>query len=567
VLWGGDVSITLAGVTSVDNTKCTATDEYLDGLGNCDTLGGGTHEILSGTHTDSTAASVVRGDLITGQLATPKWQRLAMGTINQFLGNDGTDVAWEDIVLASAHFANQGATTTVLHGNAAGNPTWGAVDLTADVSGDLPYTNLAQMGAYTLMLNNSAGTADPAAVKITGLTLEGSPEALDFIMIERADGTLAYSDIGNLPGGGTPGGSDTHVQFNDATAFGGESTFTYNKTTNTMNVEKLTTTDQNTLGTPAPNYLAGFDNEYDFTPDKACSDFSADEWSIFDKGEVGSDNYVFCSGQTEKFSFTNIGTLTDNSYCQGVTGSGFDCTISSIPDADVSDTLTASIIDLEAGTVTNIQDMEILMGEGAGDADYLLVSPCAADEKPEFTDGTPNTFTCEAIGGLVSADISGLQDEDLGGGGDNDFGDFTCTGGEDGCTLNAGTVGSNETAADFEMKELQFIWPDPAATDEWVAFFPAVTGTIDGVYCRAIESSPSATVTFTIDICDGQDTGDDTCTTSILGSTLVCDEDGAEDTGLSATGFVAGDLLTIVVTAVSATAPDQALIQIRTSID
>jgi hypothetical protein len=229
VLWGGDVSITLAGVTSVDNTKCTATDEYLDGLGNCDTLGGGTHEILSGTHTDSTAASVVRGDLITGQLATPKWQRLAMGTINQFLGNDGTDVAWEDIVLASAHFANQGTTTTVLHGNAAGNPTWGAVDLTADVSGDLPYTNLAQMGAYTLMLNNSAGTADPAAVKITGLTLEGSPEALDFIMIERADGTLAYSDIGNLPGGGTPGGSDTHVQFNDATAFGGESTFTYNK--------------------------------------------------------------------------------------------------------------------------------------------------------------------------------------------------------------------------------------------------------------------------------------------------------------------------------------------------
>lgn len=35
-----------------------------------------------------------------------------------------------------------GTTTTVLHGNAAGAPTWGAVSLTADVSGNLPVSNL-----------------------------------------------------------------------------------------------------------------------------------------------------------------------------------------------------------------------------------------------------------------------------------------------------------------------------------------------------------------------------------------------------------------------------------------
>lgn len=39
--------------------------------------------------------------------------------------------------LASAQFANQGTTTTVLHGNAAGNPSFGSVSLTADVSGTL----------------------------------------------------------------------------------------------------------------------------------------------------------------------------------------------------------------------------------------------------------------------------------------------------------------------------------------------------------------------------------------------------------------------------------------------
>lgn len=45
--------------------------------------------------------------------------------------------------LASAMFANQGTATTVLHGNAAGNPSWGAVNLAADVTGLLPNANLA----------------------------------------------------------------------------------------------------------------------------------------------------------------------------------------------------------------------------------------------------------------------------------------------------------------------------------------------------------------------------------------------------------------------------------------
>jgi hypothetical protein len=44
--------------------------------------------------------------------------------------------------LTSADFANQGSTTTLLHGNASGNPSFGAVDLANDVSGNLPVTNL-----------------------------------------------------------------------------------------------------------------------------------------------------------------------------------------------------------------------------------------------------------------------------------------------------------------------------------------------------------------------------------------------------------------------------------------
>lgn len=52
------------------------------------------HNILSATHSDSTAASVVRGDLITGQTATPKWTRLALGASGTVLTSNGTDVTW-----------------------------------------------------------------------------------------------------------------------------------------------------------------------------------------------------------------------------------------------------------------------------------------------------------------------------------------------------------------------------------------------------------------------------------------------------------------------------------------
>ena len=45
-----------------------------------------------------------------------------------------------------------------------------------------------------------------------------------------------------------------------------------------------------------------------------------------------------------------------------------------IVDARVSDTLTASIIDLEAGTISNIATTEIMVGVGANDASYVALS-------------------------------------------------------------------------------------------------------------------------------------------------------------------------------------------------
>ena len=63
----------------------------------------GAHNLLSATHSDTTSASVSRGDLVVGIGATPKWERLAIGASGKYLKSDGTDVSWGDPPASSAH--------------------------------------------------------------------------------------------------------------------------------------------------------------------------------------------------------------------------------------------------------------------------------------------------------------------------------------------------------------------------------------------------------------------------------------------------------------------------------
>jgi hypothetical protein len=92
--------------------------------------GGGTHAMLSATHTDSVAGAVARGDLMVGQGTTPQWNRLPLGTSGQYLRANGTDAAWSGLNMADAQAgvlaASRGgtgqtapATNTVLVGDGA----------------------------------------------------------------------------------------------------------------------------------------------------------------------------------------------------------------------------------------------------------------------------------------------------------------------------------------------------------------------------------------------------------------------------------------------------------------
>jgi len=70
------------------------------------------------------------------------------------------------------------------------------------------------------------------SLKYADINLKGS--------ITKADNdTTKEVDITFAGGGGTPGGSDTEVQFNDGGDFGGDANFTWDKTNNNLTVSKI----------------------------------------------------------------------------------------------------------------------------------------------------------------------------------------------------------------------------------------------------------------------------------------------------------------------------------------
>ena len=95
----------------------------------------------------------------------------------------------------------------------------------------------ALTGGGNLLL---ATELDSAAEFDTALAVTGTPSIGTFLRGDWTWGTVTA----------TPAGVDTNVQFNDGGVLGADSTFTYNKTTDTLVVLTLNTTTLNAYELP-----------------------------------------------------------------------------------------------------------------------------------------------------------------------------------------------------------------------------------------------------------------------------------------------------------------------------
>jgi len=115
----------------------------------------------------------------------------------------------------------------------------------------LPVTGLANNTDGELITWSAAGVAETVAVGTATHVL-------------TSNGVGAAPTFQAASGGGSPGGSDTQVQFNDSSSFGGDAGLTYNKTTDVLTAGSVTTT-----AATAPSIVfkdsdatAGDDNAY-----------------------------------------------------------------------------------------------------------------------------------------------------------------------------------------------------------------------------------------------------------------------------------------------------------------
>lgn len=113
----------------------------------------------------------------------------------------------------------------------------------------IQFNNNGVLGASSnLIFDTVTGTFTTSNISITGITNLGNISNVKitggvngyFLQTDGA-GNLSWAAGGGGGGNGTPGGTNTQVQFNDAGSFGGSANLTFNKTTGVLTVPTLST--------------------------------------------------------------------------------------------------------------------------------------------------------------------------------------------------------------------------------------------------------------------------------------------------------------------------------------
>ena len=220
---------TLAAVT-LNSTTLNATDVNVSG-----TLDNGTNEITVGTHFKMASAAELRyyaGDN-TNYTAFRAPATLTGNTT--FILPDG-----------------DGNVDQVLRTDGSGTLSW--VDQSGGGGSQNLFSTIAVAGQTNVVADSTTDTLTFVAGSNMTITTDASTD------------TITFASSGGGGGGGSPGGSDTQVQFNDASSFGGDAGLTYNKTTDTLtgvtgtfttiNATTITADTMQTSGTGVPTFTS-----------------------------------------------------------------------------------------------------------------------------------------------------------------------------------------------------------------------------------------------------------------------------------------------------------------------
>lgn len=227
---------------------------------------------------------------------------------------------------------------------AAGTP-WGPEWAVAVEGGNASFAEDAQNAVNALSADEALAidAPDTTAIKIGGGTLGQVLKSL-------GDGTTEWGDVAG--GSGTPGGTNTQVQFNDSGVFGAAPSFTFVADTDTVTVQNLAVTGEiNTSLIPSANvtydlgstslrwndlYLSNSTIYMDdqtisanagnilFSGNIVAAELVGNATYATSAGEVARDNVTGVTGRDGQLQFnTTSGNLTSNErYFIGANGGG-----------------------------------------------------------------------------------------------------------------------------------------------------------------------------------------------------------------------------------------------------
>ena len=201
----------------------------------------------------------------------------------------------------------------------------------------------------------SYGTAGGIAVQDEGANVVASANRINFV----GNGVVA-SNVGGVAtitisggGNGTPGGTNTQVQFNDAGVFGGNAGFTFNKTSTTLTANNIVASSTANLGAVANVTILGGNANYILTTDGS----GVLSWANLAGGGIGN---IAAGGANTQVQYNDNGILGGNP------GMTFNELTSTLTANNFVATSTANLGDASNVTVLGGTNGYYLQTDGAG---------------------------------------------------------------------------------------------------------------------------------------------------------------------------------------------------------